>query len=199
MIEVASLSIYEIRDKALKSGRAVYTPQQLSHLTGKSVESARVYMSRLVAKNLAQKVMRGRISFTDNDYVVATQLIEPAYVSLDTALLFHGISKQVTKYIETVTTVNSKLFEGLGINYHKIDPALFFGYERHLMGQSYAFISTPEKAIIDGLYLRIYSASQVKEYEDSLDIVQLKGIIGKIDSKYSKRLKAVVSLLKKTF
>lgn len=44
------LSVYEIRDMALKSGRSVFSPQQLSNLIGRPKPIATVYMNRLVVR-----------------------------------------------------------------------------------------------------------------------------------------------------
>ncbi len=44
------LSVYEIRDMALKSGRSVFSPQQLSNLIGRPKPVATVYMNRLVVR-----------------------------------------------------------------------------------------------------------------------------------------------------
>src|SRR3989344_748626 len=101
------LSLYKIRDLSLESGRAVFSVQQLSNLIGKSRAVATVYSNRLVRKGLAFRVLKGKISFIDDDFIVATQLIEPSYISLDSALLFHGIITQVPKSVECVTTKNS--------------------------------------------------------------------------------------------
>lgn len=190
-------SIYRIREEALESGRAVYSVQQLANLTGKSKQIATVYMSRLVEKGLAKKIMRGKISFVDNDYVIASQMIEPAYVSLDTALLFHGVITQVTRHVQTVTTVNSITFPGLGIQYHKVPPGLFFGYRRHNMGRSYAFVATPGKAIIDGIYLNHYTEDEAVEYSRDVDFDELMEQLQNFKGYGSKKLKGVILSLTK--
>ena len=67
------LSIYEIRDKALDSGKAVCSVQQMSNLIGEPKDSAAVHMSRLVARGLVYGLMREKISFVDSDHVTAFQ------------------------------------------------------------------------------------------------------------------------------
>ena len=67
------LSIYEIRDNAPDSGKAVYSVQQRSSLIGEPKDSAAVHMSRLVTRGLVYRLMREKISFMDNDHVIASK------------------------------------------------------------------------------------------------------------------------------
>ena len=186
------LSLYQIRDLALESGRAVFSVQQLANLIGKPKPIATVYSSRLVNRGLASRVLKGRISFEKDDFVIATQLIEPSYVSLDSALAFHRIITQVTKNIECVTTINSINYGDLGIRYHKIPKGLFFGYKRHGRGRSYLFVAEPAKALIDGLYLNIYSKKEAMEYMGKLDPSRLESLTGQFKGRGSKKISGVI-------
>lgn len=148
-------NLYEIREKALKSGRAVYSIQQLANLIGKPKSIAKVYASRMVKKGLAKKLLRGKISFIDDDHIIATQLIEPSYISLLSALLFHGLIQQIPANIQCVTTKNSIKYPKFGIVYHKISPSLFYGYEKYKKESSYIMVAKAEKALIDSVYLNL--------------------------------------------
>ena len=101
------LSLYRIKELGLGSGRAVFSVQQFSNLIGKPRAIATVYMARLVDNKMAERLLRGKISFVEDDFVIATQMVEPSYISLDSALLFSGIKKQITSSVECVTTKNS--------------------------------------------------------------------------------------------
>lgn len=159
-----SLNIYKIRDMAVASGRAIYTIQQLANLTSKPKEIARVYASRLVKAGLARSLVRGKLSFSDDLHVIASQLLEPCYISLRSALSGTVPGMQVTKEIECVSTINSLDYAELGIKYRKISPAMLYGYRRHKSGASYVFMAEPEKAIIDGIYLNVFSEKTAREY-----------------------------------
>ncbi len=188
-------SLYKIRDRAIRSGRAVFSVQQLANLTGKKREVAKVYASRLVEHGMAARLNKRKIAFSDDDFVIATQFVEPSYVSLGSALAYHGVSEQVTKEVECVTTRNSIHYKGLGIRYHKIATDLFFGYERLQKGNSYVFVATPEKALIDGVYLNIYSAGDIDEYlhRGGVDIGKLRTLLGRFHGRGSKKLSKVIS------
>lgn len=168
------MNLYEIKELARRSGKAVYSTKQLSNLISKNKLSTAVYSSRLLKGKFAEKLQKGTISFTDNNLIIATQLYEPAYVSLDSALLFHNLLTQVPKDIDCVTTINSKYFKLHNINYHKITPKLFFGFKKYKLENSYAFIAEPEKAILDGLYYNKYSIDNLKEWLPKINYTKLK-------------------------
>ena len=185
-------SLYAIRDLALSSGRAVFSVQQLSHLIGKSRAIAAVYSARMVEKGLAKRVLKGRISFASDEWVLATQLVEPSYISLDSALLFHGVAKQVPKSIECITPKNSFRFDRLGVTYHKVPRSLFFGYQKHDKGNSYVLVAEPEKAMLDGLYLRQYSKKDLLEYGARLDLPKLGSFLKRYKGRGSKKLRMLI-------
>lgn len=186
------LSLYKIRDLALKAGRVVYSIQQLANLVSISKNISKVYSSRMVKNKLAVRVLRGKISFTEDESLIATQLIEPSYISLHSALLFHGIIQQVSRNITCVTTRNSITYEKKGIIYHKITPKLFYGYKRHSKEGSYIFVAEPEKALIDGIYLGLFSIKDFKEYSNKLNMEKLKDLINRFKGKGSRKLKEMI-------
>jgi len=116
------LTLYKIKEVAVNSHRAVYNTAQLSSLIGKDFNTASVYLTRLWKIGVAKRLLRGKISFIDNDFVIASQLIEPSYISLSSALLFHNVSQQVPHRIQSVTPVNSITYDNLGLEYHRIPP-----------------------------------------------------------------------------
>jgi len=147
------MKIYEIRDHALYSGRLVYRTRQLAKLVGVPDSHAKVYAYRLVQKGMAWRLSRGSISFTHDTFIIASQLIEPSYVSMHSALYLRGLIDQVPSIVEAVTTKRPAWLRDLGIRYRKISGKLFFGYERLARANSYVFVATPEKAVLDTVYL----------------------------------------------
>jgi len=186
------MQLYQIRDLAIESNRAVYSIQQLSNLIGKSRAISTVYSSRLVEKKLATKVMKGTISFVDDPFVIATQLVEPSYLSLNSALLFHEIIQQVPKTIECVTSKNSFRYTHMGVVYHKIPKSLFFGYRRHSKANSYVFVAEPEKAIIDGIYLNVYGKKDIEEFMPKLNHSRLLELAEGFNDKGIKKIRLMI-------
>jgi predicted transcriptional regulator of viral defense system len=191
-MRMKELSLYGIRDLALESGRAVFSVQQLANITGKPRAVATVYSSRLVKKGMAKKLSKGTISFASDDFVIATQLIEPSYVSLNSALLLHGVIQQVSKNTECVTTRNSLRFRKLGITYHKIPASLFFGYKKQARENSHALVADAEKAVLDGLYLGNYSKKDLQEFKSQVDFEKLREFAEKFKGNGSKKIKELI-------
>jgi len=182
------MGIYDIRDMALRSRRAVYSAQQLANLIGKPKPVATVYLSRLVAKGLAKKLLRGRITFVEDDHIIASQLVEPAYISLMSALAFHNLVQQVPARVECVSPKNSRKYEKLGVIYHKIPASFFYGYERHWKGSSYVLVADPEKALLDALYLNRIGENAAKELLGKMDRQRLAGYVRRFHGKGKKKL-----------
>ena len=167
------LSLYKIRDMALNSDVGVFNAQELSNLINKKKSVALVYMNRLIKNGLAIRLKNGKISFNKDDFIIASQLVFPSYISLNSALLYHKITYQIPEYIECVNTINSYNYYGLGIIYHKIKPELFFGYKRYDKGGSFIFVANPDKAVFDGLYLKLISKFDIIEYKREIDFSEL--------------------------
>lgn len=178
-------NIYEIRDTAIRSKIAVFSLQQLANLINKPKKIASVYASRLVAKGLAQRLSSGKISFSDNEFVIASQFIEPAYISLLSALNIHGLITQIPITIECVTTKKTRTYSFS--NYYHIQPNLFFGYCKQKRANSYIFIAEPEKAFLDGLYLNKINPEIFEDIRDKLDLKKIKKMLKLYKNNKNKR------------
>ena len=86
----------------------------------------------------------------------AGKMCAPSYISLHTALSFYGIIPEAVVEITSVTTQKTCRYENAfgQFSYQTIRPKLFWGFEPKTMrdGKQY-MMATPEKAIIDLLYL----------------------------------------------
>ena len=87
---------------------------------------------------------------------IAGKICAPSYISLHTALSFYGIIPEAVVEITSVTTQKTCRYENAfgQFSYQTIRPRLFWGFEPKTMrdGKQY-MMATPEKAIIDLLYL----------------------------------------------
>ena len=82
-------------------------------------------------------------------------IYKPSYVSLHTALAFYGIIPEAVTQITAVSSLKTAAFWNTvsQFSYQKIKPGLFFGYEQKPFGNRTINIASPEKAILDLLYL----------------------------------------------
>jgi len=87
-------------------------------------------------------------------------------VSMHSALYLIGLIDQVPSIVEAVTTKRPAWLRDLGIRYRKISGKLFFGYERLARANSYVFVATPEKAVLDTVY---FGGSPDPSVSDQLD------------------------------
>jgi predicted transcriptional regulator of viral defense system len=78
----------------------------------------------------------------------------PSYVSLQSALYYHGVISQIPNVIYAVSVGRARVFRTpLGtVSLHHIQPEFFFGFE--IMETAGVAMATPEKALLDYLYLR---------------------------------------------
>ena len=149
-------------------------------------------MDRLIKNELVYKICSGYITFTINDYITANQLIEPSYISMNTALNYNDIIQQIPATIECVSPLQSKLKSDY--LYYKINPKLFFGYYKEFAEGTYYFVAEPEKAVIDLIYYTGYSESYLKDILPKLNIIKLKSYVKKYKSIRGYRAKRVLKI-----
>jgi len=92
-------------------------------------------------------------------FEIANVLARPSYVSLESALAFHGLIPEAVFTTTSVTAARPELLETpLGrFDYRHISPSLLWGYAEERLGAdapSTALVATPEKALLDLIYLR---------------------------------------------
>ncbi len=108
-------------------------------------------------------------------FIVANRLVMGSYVSLQMALSYYHLIPEHVAVVTSVTTQRPGKFENpFGrFHYRHINPSLFYGIDyRLLVGNEYAYVATPEKALLDLIYLRPQGDS--KAYIESLRLQNLE-------------------------
>jgi predicted transcriptional regulator of viral defense system len=97
-------------------------------------------------------------------YYIANRIYSPSYVSLEAALSFYGFIPEAVFAVTSVSTRKTKTFSTIygKMIYKHIHPRYFFGYRLEDLGNFRFKIASPEKAVLDYLYLN----SQIKSRED---------------------------------
>ena len=158
-----------------------FTYQDVAKILSISEDSARVLCTRYVKQKYLIRLKRNFYilkerwdSITPNQrFELANILQVPSYISLMTALSFYEYTTQVQqKFIESISLYRTftKDIEGVVFNYSKIKNDFYFNFAK----KNNIFIASPEKALIDSLYL-----SYLGKY--SLDLSSLN--LEKIDKK----------------
>jgi len=133
------------------------------------------------------------INEAENNFI-ANKLLEPSYISLESALRYYNLIPEVVFLTTSVTTRKTKLLKTpIGdFQYRKVKEKLFFGYRIINAGQIAYKIADPEKALLDFLYLRsdIKSEGDIFElringesYREVIDQNKLKQYLGVFNSK----------------
>ena len=163
-----------------------FTVEDVAKLFSLKPNSARVLCSRYQKRGIFIRVKNNfyvtesswSIYGREEFYQISNFLQVPSYLSFMTALFFYGVTTQVPKsYYESASIRRSKEIDvdGVSFNFRKIKPEYYFSFKK----KNNFFIATPEKALIDSLYL--YSLGRY-----SLDLAALD--IGKIDRERLKEL-----------
>ena len=132
------------------------TPDAAAHL-GVANGPASVLLARLAAAGPLVRLRRGVWARPDKiDPLALPEFLTaplPAYVSLQSALYLHGIISQVPSVTYAVTLARTRRYAtALGVvSLHHVQPAFFFGFETQ--GDAGGRLATPEKALVDFLYL----------------------------------------------
>lgn len=89
-------------------------------------------------------------------FLVANHLQMASYVSLQSALAYYDLIPEVVNTTTSVSTGRpERLVTPLGIyEYRHIKTALLFGYRSMDLGDQSALVATPEKALLDLIYLQ---------------------------------------------
>lgn len=141
----------------LKVLEPAFLTKEASSVLGITANHTAVILSRLAKQNTIVRLARGRWAYsqTIDPLLLPNLLVQPmmAYVSLYSALYYHGMIDQVSNTIFAMTNGKTKVFKtSLGkISIHSINSFLFTGYKSY--GKNSLLMATPEKALFDTLYL----------------------------------------------
>ena len=132
----------------------------------------------------------------DFAYYFANKIYSPSYISLHTALAFHGMIPESVVQITSVTSLKTKQFtNSFGeYAYKSIKPQLMFGYDLKPMSDGRVLkIASPEKAILDLLYLypeynTVQALSDLRLDEDFMAESINKEILREFSAKFNSKV-----------
>ena len=104
----------------------------------------------------------------DSARYVANRIYKPSYISLHSALSFYGMIPEEVVQLTSVTTLKTARFENAfgTFHYQNVKTPLFFGFEHKTMRNGRSLLmATPEKALLDLLYLNPYYKTE-QDMED---------------------------------
>lgn len=125
-----------------------------------------------------------------HSYVIANHLVRASYISLQLALSHYALIPEHVAVVTSVTTGRPGTWHNAygHFSYQHIQPALFFGFVyRQITATQWAYMATPEKALLDLIYLT--PAADTEEYIralrlqnlDQLDTARLAAYVARIN------------------
>jgi len=123
----------------------------------------RIQLSRWIKAGKIYQLRRGLYSIAPpyqrqqpHPFLVANHLQKASYVSLQSTLSFYGLIPEVVNITTSVSTGRpERLDTPLGaFEFRHIKTELLFGYRMTELGEQSALIATPEKALLDLIYLQ---------------------------------------------
>jgi predicted transcriptional regulator of viral defense system len=171
-----------IYQELLKISKPFFSLEDVAYTLGLQPASAAVLCSRYVKKGLLTRLKRGHYARTEHLahlsrielFGIANFLQVPSYVSLLSALSYHGMTTQVQRgFFESVSIKRTRSFEvgELVFQYTKIRPNLYSGFQK----TEGVFIALPEKALLDSFYLA--SLGRYSLDMSSLDLAKIDGAV----------------------
>jgi predicted transcriptional regulator of viral defense system len=170
-------------------GPAAFQTSDAAAYLGIGNAHASKLLARLAASGHLARLGRGRWGFEDRiDPLALPEYLTspfPSYVSLQSALYHHGMISQIPSVIYAISLARARTHPThLGtVSVHHVDPSFFFGYQPAAKGSGK--IATPEKALIDFLYLspartRLFRALPELEFSKGFKVNEARKIIGQI-------------------
>lgn len=148
------MKTYELAEACRASGRRAFRLSELRLLLGlRSDNTAYKRGERLAAGGMFHRLAKGLYEVASapaSDFDIANLLRAPSYVSLESALSFHGILGGVPHRITSVTprAPCRRVAAGREFEYARLQSGCYFGYER----REGVLMATAEKALADILY-----------------------------------------------
>lgn len=110
-------------------------------------------------------------------FFIANRIYAPSYVSLQSALSWHGFIPEGVFTITSVSTLKTQQFRTpVGhFSWQHLKPGLFFGYQLESFGDDFRFkIADPAKALLDLLYLRPTLSDAAHFFELRLNFFEIR-------------------------
>ena len=139
-------------------------------------------LTRWTKRRLLIKLRQGFYAFPEYlnsrgfAFYVSGRIYKPSYISLHTALAFYGMIPEAVVQITAVSSLKTEEFvNDFGTySYKKMREDLIFGYELMKFGERTIQFATPEKALLDLLYLYPFynTPDEMKELRLDEDYMQ---------------------------
>lgn len=141
-------------------------------------------LQRLEKAGIIKRISKGKYLFSfreTNDFELANFLVNPSYVSLESALSFYGILSQFPYTITSVTPLKTKkiVHQEKEYEFSHLGSKYFFGFIK----KDKFLIATPEKALLDELYFMAKKIRKISLTDLDLNLID-KNKFKRLSKKY---------------
>lgn len=190
-----SISQTDVINKLKAKQVALLDLNDLQRLLGvEDRNTAQKLAQRLVQSKTFERIKRGEYLFrysdkNISDFQLANFLLEPSYVSLESALVYYELIDQFTYQITSITTRKTRTLTAREktFAYSSIIPEMYWGYTN----ENEFLIATPEKALVDFIYLSGKTDRPLPKsiHIDKLNKKRLQNYLDRLDSaRYAREL-----------
>lgn len=185
------MNLIETHARLIRMGASVFRTADAAAYLGVAVSTASRLLARLAAAGHLLRLRHGLWALPGrlDPLALPGHLTAPfpSYVSLQSALYYHGIISQIPNVIYAVSVGRTRVFRTpLGtVSIHHLQPEFFFGFE--VMETPGVAMATPEKALLDYLYLgparsHLFRALPELELPSKFDVQSARQMIQRIPS-----------------
>ena len=144
----------------------IFTVDEAVLILNKKRSSVTKLLHDLTKKNWLFRLTKGKYlilpleagaepQFTEHEFIIASALLSPYYLSYWSALHYYGLTEQVSRTIFIATTKRKRQIKimGLMFKFITVDKRKFFGFKTVQISNHPVNIAEREKAIVDSLDL----------------------------------------------
>jgi len=149
----------EFLNQLKDSKSVVFTFSDLVKILGKNEPYTKVFIYRLVKKELLKRLERNKYVVKGiNPFLVASNILFPSYISFLSAYSYYNLTMQLprTFYIVCLKEKKQLNYDNNTFQFIKFNKLRFFGFKKEMLDNKFIFVAEVEKAILDSLYLPKY-------------------------------------------
>jgi predicted transcriptional regulator of viral defense system len=181
----------DLLDLFREQGQNVFTTNEIAQLSNCSAKYASLLALRMLKAHAVKRAERGRYYLPGTSaYSIASNLVYPSYISLFSAFRYHGLTMQMPRIIDVVTTKRHRgirEIEGNEIRFITLQKKRFFGFR--IDREAGVMVAEVEKALVDSLYIGdpqyayVEEAAALAHAKGILDVKRLKAYAQRMDSR----------------
>lgn len=152
------MQLSKVLTKIKKLKQPIFQTRDIVALLDQPTTTISKSLARLASDKHLIHLNKGLWAITElvEPFMLPTYLVAPfpCYISLQSALYYHGLIEQIPEIIYAISCGRTKTFNTpiATISAHHFPATLFCGYME--IGKNAVKIATPEKALFDFLYLK---------------------------------------------